>query len=68
MNRKALEKKLTALGYTLKRTHHPDAPWMVVSNVMTYHWDFKNLDGVRRFLVDERALYRYARQHASLRA
>lgn len=68
MNRKSLEKALNSMGYDLRETSHPDARWMVVSRVLTYHWDFKNLDGVRRFVIDEKAMYRYARQHASLRS
>lgn len=67
MNRKMLEKTLTTLGYTLKRTDDIEARWMVRSDVLTYHWNFKTLDGVRRFVIDERALYRYAKANGATR-
>lgn len=67
MNSKTIAKELKKLGYTLRKTWDPEARWMVISDVLTYHWNFKDLNGVRRFMVDERAMYRYARQHATLR-
>lgn len=68
MNSKRLEKELKTLGYTLRKTMSVDAPWMVVSDVLTYHWDFKDLKGVQRFMVDERAMYRYARERSTVRS
>jgi hypothetical protein len=58
MNRKQLEKALNRMQYDLKDTgvHHGDARWMVRSRVLDYHWSFKTLDGVRRFVVDEHAM------------
>lgn len=68
MNSKTIANELDKMGYTLRRTSDVEARWMVISNVLNYHWDFKDLNGVRRFMVDERAMYRYARQHATLRS
>ena len=67
MNSKTIQKQLKIMGYTLRKTTSVDARWMVVSDVLTYHWSFKDLKGVERFMVDERAMYRYARQHATVR-
>jgi len=67
MNSKTIQKQLKIMGYTLRKTTSVDARWMVVSDVLTYHWNFKDLKGVERFMVDERAMYRYARQHATVR-
>lgn len=67
MNSKSIAKELEKMGYRLRKTSDSEARWMVISNVLTYHWNFKDLNGVRRFMVDERAMYRYARQHATLR-
>jgi hypothetical protein len=67
MNSKTIGNQLKKMGYTLKRTSDFEARWMVCSDVLTYHWDFKNLKGVERFMVDERAMYRYARERAELR-
>jgi len=64
MNRKTLEKALNSMGYDLRETSHPDARWMVVSRIFTYHWDFKNLDGVRRFVINEKAMYRHAKENS----
>ena len=66
MNRKTIEKELRKLGYTLKRTSSIEARWMVRSDVLTYHWDFKDLKGVQRFMVDERAMYRYAKANGAV--
>lgn len=65
MNSKTIAKELRKMGYTLRKTNHPDARWMVVSDVLTYHWDFKDLRGVERFMVDERAMYRYAKANGA---
>lgn len=65
MNSKMISKELNKMGYTLKKTNHPDARWMVVSDVLTYHWNFKDLKGVQRFMVDERAIYRYAKENGA---
>ncbi|NDH09419.1 MAG: hypothetical protein EBY16_07390 [Gammaproteobacteria bacterium] len=65
MNSKTIEKELKKLGYTLKKTSSIEARWMVSSDVLTYHWDFKDLKGVQRFMVDERALYRYAKANGA---
>lgn len=69
MNRKQLEKMLDRMQYDLKDTgvHHGDARWMVRSRVLDYHWSFKTLDGVRRFVVDEHAIYKYSREVAGYR-
>ncbi len=66
MNSKMIEKELKKLGYTLKKTSDIEARWMVRSDVLTYHWDFKDLNGVQRFMVDERALYRYAKANGAV--
>lgn len=68
MNSKTIAKKLQTMGYTLRRTSDVEARWMVVSNILNYHWNFKDLNGVIRFMTDEKAMYRYARQHATLRS
>jgi hypothetical protein len=65
MNSKMIEKELKKLGYTLKKTSSVEARWMVCSDVLTYHWDFKDLKGVQRFMVDERAMYRYAKANGA---
>lgn len=68
MNRKQLEKILNSLQYDLKDTGHFDGRWMVRSRALEYHWSFDTLEGVRRFVVDEKAMYRYAKANgASLR-
>lgn len=67
MNSKSVAKELKKMGYTLKRTSSVDARWMVRSDVLTYHWDFKDLNGVQRFMADERAMYRYARERSETR-
>lgn len=67
MDSKTIAKELGKLGYTLKRTSDVEARWMVRSNVLTYHWNFKDLYSVQRFMVDEKAMYRYARSVAPLR-
>ena len=67
MNSKRLAKELKILGYTLRKTMSVDAPWMVVSDVLTYHWNFKDLKGVQRFMVDEQAMYNYAREQGAIR-
>ena len=67
MNRKQLEKALDRMQYDLKDTGHFDGRWMVRSRVLDYHWSFDTLDGVRRFVVDEKAMYRYARSVANYR-
>jgi len=68
MNRKQLEKALSDMQYDLKDTGHFDGRWMVRSRVLEYHWSFDTLDGVRRFVIDEKAMYRYAKANgASLR-
>jgi len=68
MNRKQLEKMLNSLQYDLKDTGHFDGRWMVRSRALEYHWSFDTLEGVRRFVVDEKAMYRYAKANgASLR-
>jgi hypothetical protein len=56
---------LKKMGDTLKRTSDLEARWMVRSDVLTYHWDFKDLKGVQRFMVDERAMCRYAKQNGA---
>jgi hypothetical protein len=66
MNSKTIEKELRKLGYTLKKTSSIEARWMVRSDVLTYHWDFKDLKGVQRFMVDERAMYRYAKANGAV--
>ena len=66
MNSKMIEKELKKLGYTLKKTSSIEARWMVRSDVLTYHWDFKDLKGVQRFMTDERALYRYAKANGAV--
>ena len=65
MNSKTIAKELRKLGYTLKRTSDVEARWMVCSDVLTYHWDFKNLKGVQRFMADERSMYRYAKENGA---
>lgn len=65
MNSKMIAKELGKMGYTLKRTSDVEARWMVISDVLTYHWDFKDLKGVERFMVDERAMYRYAKANGA---
>ena len=67
MNRKSLEKILGSMGYALRKTSNNEARWMVISNVLNYHWDFKDLNGVARFIADEKAMCRSARQYATLR-
>lgn len=62
---KRLAKELQKLGYTLKRTSDVEARWMIRSDVLTYHWNFKDLSGVERFMVDERAMYRYAKENGA---
>lgn len=68
MNSKTIAKKLQTMGYTLRRTSDVEARWMVVSNVLNYHWNYKDLNGVIRFMADEKAMYRYARQYATVRS
>jgi hypothetical protein len=65
MNSNMIAKELKKLGYTLKKTSDIEARWMVSSDVLTYHWDFKDLKGVQRFMTDERALYRYAKANGA---
>ena len=65
MNSKAIGKELKKLGYTLKRTSDVEARWMVSSDVLAYHWNFKHLSDVQRFMVDERAMYRYAKENGA---
>ena len=65
MNSKTITKELQKMGYTLRKTWDPEARWMVRSDVLTYHWDFKDLKGVERFMVDERAMYRYAKANGA---
>lgn len=65
MNSKTIAKELQKMGYTLKRTSDVEARWMVSSDVLTYHWNFKHLSGVERFMVDERAMYRYAKANGA---
>lgn len=65
MNSKMIAKELQKLGYTLKKTSDVEARWMVRSDVLTYHWNFKDLAGVQRFMVDERAMYRYAKANGA---
>ena len=65
MNSKMISKELNKLGYTLKKTSDVEARWMVRSDVLTYHWNFKDLNGVQRFMVDERAMYRYAKENGA---
>lgn len=67
MDSKRLSKELKKLGYTLKRTSDVEARWMVVSDVLDYHWNFKTLSGVQRFTTDERAMYRYAKENGATR-
>lgn len=67
MNSKTLAKKLQKMGYTLRKTSSFDAPWMVISQMLKYHWDFKNLESVQRFIVDEKAMFAYARKHSTFR-
>jgi len=66
MNSKTIEKQLKIMGYTLKKTWDIEARWMVRSDVLSYHWNFKDLKGVQRFMIDERALYRYARANGAV--
>ena len=66
MNSKRLAKELQKMGYTLKRTSDIEAKWMILSDVLTYHWNFKDLSGVERFMVDERAMYRYAKENGAI--
>ena len=68
MNSKMMARELKVMGYTLRKTENVDARWMVISDVLEYHWDFKDLKGVRMFMVDERARYRAARSVASVRS
>lgn len=65
MSSKTIAKELKKLGYTLKRTSDVEARWMVVSDVLDYHWNFKTLESVHRFMVDEKAMYRYAKQNGA---
>lgn len=65
MNSKTIAKELQKMGYTLRKTSDVEARWMVRSDVLTYHWDFKDLKGVERFMVDERAMYRYAKANGA---
>lgn len=67
MNSKTIARELEKMGYMLKKTSDVEARWMVKSNVLTYHWDFKDLSGVRRFMVDERAAYRRAKENGAVR-
>lgn len=61
MNSKTIAKELNKMGYTLNRTADVEVRWMVSSDVLTYQWNFKDLKSVERFMVDERAMYRYAK-------
>jgi hypothetical protein len=65
MNSKKISKELKKMGYTLVKTSDLEARWMVKSDVLTYHWDFKDLKGVERFMIDERAMYRYAKENGA---
>ena len=65
MNSRTIAKELQKMGYTLRKTSDVEARWMVRSDVLTYHWDFKDLKGVERFMVDERAMYRYAKANGA---
>jgi hypothetical protein len=67
MNSKMISKELQKMGYTLRKTSDVEARWMVRSDVLTYHWNFKDLNGVQRFMVDERAMYRYAKENGATR-
>lgn len=67
MNSKTIAKELKKMGYTLRKTSDVEARWMVVSDVLAYHWNFKDLNGVQRFMIDERAMYRSARAVSTLR-
>lgn len=68
MNSKTIEKILKNMGYTLRKTNDSEARWMVVSDVLSYHWNFKDLKSVLRFITEEKAMYRAAREYASLRS
>ena len=68
MNSKSISKELKKLGYTLRRTSDVEARWTVVSDTLTYHWNFKTLTAVQRFMVDERSMHRYAMEHAAFRS
>lgn len=65
MSSKMIAKELSKLGYTLRKTSSIEAKWMIVSDVLTYHWNFKDLKGVERFMIDERAMYRYAKANGA---
>lgn len=67
MNSKTIARELEKMGYVLKKTSDVEARWIVKSNVLTYHWNFKDLSGVRRFMVDERAAYRRAKENGAVR-
>ena len=67
MNSKMISKELKKLCFTLKKTSDVEARWMVCSDVLTYHWNFKDLNGVQRFMVDERAMYRHAKENGATR-
>jgi hypothetical protein len=66
MNSKTISKKLGKMGYTLKRTSDTEARWMIRSDVLTYHWNFKDLKSVERFMVDERAMRKYAKENGAI--
>lgn len=65
MNSKMISKELKKMGYTLRKTSDIEAKWMVSSDVLTYHWSFKTLRDVERFMVDERSMYRYAKANGA---
>jgi hypothetical protein len=66
MSSKTISKKLGKMGYTLKRTSDTEARWMIRSDVLTYHWNFRDLKSVERFMVDERAMCRYAKENGAI--
>lgn len=66
MNSKTIARELKRMGYTLKKTSDVEARWMVVSDVLDYHWNFKTLETVRRFTFDEKSMYRYAKQNGAI--
>lgn len=67
MSSTTIAKELSKMGYRLKKTSDVEARWMVISNVIDYHWDFKTLCCVKRFMANEKTMYRAARSIAPLR-
>jgi hypothetical protein len=63
-----IAKKLSTMGYRLKKTSDTEARWMVISEVIKYHWDFKDLKCVERFIENEKSMYRAARAISELRS